>query len=544
MKDDPMSCPLYQSQEAHGQLSLHPGTELAPDSRISCEDSVSITRGPGREFLNKEIRLPSPPAVAMRILEAVRNDSIPIQELVKIISSDPALALKVLRVANSPVYTRSMKVATVRNAITVLGINALKNIALSFVIIDGISAKSRVSYDFESFWRRSITAAVSTEVISKRLRVTYDDLFISALLQDIGSVILSLHMTRRGHEPPYTGAPPFVSLEEERLVYGCDHQEIGYDVLRDWGLPEGICQLVLHHHGGEGSPEELLPKLRILNLANILSSLFHATGSAEDFENFSHSLETLCNATSDEVETLINLAHERTREILSFFEIDSGNMKTCSQILQEANEELGRLNLTYEQMVVELRHAKEKAENLAHELTEANARLRELAYRDPLTGLFNHGHFQELLDRELLRATRYGHSLSLILFDLDHFKRVNDRYGHPAGDIVLRRIGELASENVRGCDYVARYGGEEFGVILPETDTKGSFILAERIRKTIESTQISCGDAHIVATVSIGVATYNPGNNVQSKSQIIAAADRALYESKRLGRNRTCIAQF
>lgn len=544
MKDDPMSCPNHHSQETNGQLSLHPGDNLDLNSRISCEDSVIITRGPVRGSLNRDIRLPSPPAVAMRILEAVRNDRIPIQELVKIISSDPALALKVLRVANSPVYTRSMKVATVKNAITVLGINALKNIALSFVIIDGISAKSRVSYDFESFWRGSITAAVSTEVISKRLRVSHDDLFITALLQDIGSVILTLHMTRLGQESPYTGVSPFTSLEEERVLYGCDHQEIGYDVLKEWGLPDSICHLVLNHHCGDDAPEELLPKLRILNLANTLSSLFHATGSAEDFENFSHSLETLCNATSNEVETLISLAHERTREILSFFDIDSGNMKTCSQILQEANEELGRLNLTYEQMVVELRHAKEKAENLAHELTEANARLRELAYRDPLTGLFNHGHFQELLDRELLRTTRYGHSLSLILFDLDHFKRVNDRYGHPTGDIVLRRIAELASENVRGCDYVARYGGEEFGVILPETDAKGSFILAERMRKTIEDTEITFEGAHISATVSIGVATYNPGNDVKSKSQIIAAADRALYESKRLGRNRTCIAQL
>jgi diguanylate cyclase (GGDEF)-like protein len=480
----------------------------------------------------------------MRILEAVRNDSIPTQELVKIISSDPALALKVLKVANSPVYTRSMKVATVKNAITVLGVNALKNIALSFVIIDGISANSKMTYDFESFWRRSITAAVSTEILSKRMRVSHDDLFISALLQDIGTVILSLHLARQGLEPSLTDPHPLASPAEEKAVYGFDHQEIGYEILREWGLPESICHLVRNHHSAEGGPQELLPKLRILALANTLSSLFHSTASHEDFENFSQALESLCRATRDEIETLIDSAHERTREILSFFEIDPGNMKTCSQILQEANEELGRLNLTYEQMVVELRQAKEKAENLAQELTEANSRLRELAYRDPLTGLFNHGHFQELLDRELVRASRYGHPLSLILFDLDHFKRVNDQHGHPTGDGVLKRIGEMAMDNVRACDYVARYGGEEFGVILPETDAKGSLILAERIRKTIESTEICFNDARIASTVSMGVATYYPGRAVKSKSEIIAAADRALYESKRQGRNRTCLAQF
>lgn len=538
MKDEPMNLPSCHSREHPS-----PGFDRSPLLRPR-EDAMTSLTGTHGGSLRRDIRLPSPPAVAMRILEAVRNENLSTDELVKIISSDPALALKVLRIANSPLYTRSEKVATVKSAIRILGVNALKNVALSFVIMDGITAGSKTSCDFESLWRRSITAAVSCEIISKHMRTNQDDLFISALLQDIGTVILSLHLPGPGAEPYWIEPHAPASLAEEKAIYGFDHQEIGYEILRQWGLPETVCDLVGNHHNGENAPRALQPKLRVLTLANTLSSLFYSSGSHKDLEDFCHNLESLCRTTSGEMEMLINLAHERTREILSYFDIGPGSMKTCSQILQEANEELGRLNLTYEQMVVELRRAKEKAENLAVRLTEANARLRELTYRDPLTGLFNHGHFQELLERELTRASRYGHPLSLILFDLDHFKEVNDRYGHPVGDGVLRRIGELVTGNVRTCDYVARYGGEEFGIILPETDAKGSSILAERIRMAIEDAEIRVSESRIRATVSVGVATVHPLKAVKSKSQIIAAADRALYEAKRQGRNRTCRAQF
>jgi diguanylate cyclase (GGDEF)-like protein len=191
-----------------------------------------------------------------------------------------------------------------------------------------------------------------------------------------------------------------------------------------------------------------------------------------------------------------------------------------------------------------LRQAKESAEKYANELKEVNAKLQELAYRDPLTGLFNHGHFQQLMDREVARATRYSRPFSLILFDLDHFKSINDRYGHPAGDEVLRRVSDIASGNVRQCDYVARYGGEEFAIILPETDTQGALILGNRIRKMIEQTVITVDGIDITCTISVGVYTFNAERNIVSKGTAIANADKALYFSKKNGRNKMTLYKF
>jgi diguanylate cyclase (GGDEF)-like protein len=231
------------------------------------------------------------------------------------------------------------------------------------------------------------------------------------------------------------------------------------------------------------------------------------------------------------------VAHESI-EILSYFDIDPGKMVPYSQLLQEANEELGKLNFSYEQLVMEYKEAKERAETLAQELKSANDRLKYIAYTDELTDLYNHRYFHQLLETEFNRARRYDRPFSLIMFDLDDFKKVNDEFGHLRGDIVLKEMGAHVKRNVRGSDFVARYGGEEFAVILPETDSKGASILAERLRKDIEQMKIVTDGNTINVTISVGVATYMPGSSLRDKSEMIGAADKALYLSKRTGKNK------
>jgi diguanylate cyclase (GGDEF)-like protein len=237
------------------------------------------------------------------------------------------------------------------------------------------------------------------------------------------------------------------------------------------------------------------------------------------------------------LESTIDSVANKSLEILSFFEIESGNMKPFSQILQEANEELGKLNLTYEQLTVELKQAKEKAEKFAHELKDANEKLREMAFRDGLTGLYNHRYFQDLMDNELSRSQRYKKPFSLMILDLDHFKKINDEYGHPVGDIVLKDVSKAIENTIRDSDFAARYGGEEFAVVLPETELRGAAILAERLRKAIEQLEIDTNGCRVDVTVSVGVTCYHPSTAKIEKSEIFTQADNALYKSKNKGRN-------
>ena len=165
--------------------------------------------------------------------------------------------------------------------------------------------------------------------------------------------------------------------------------------------------------------------------------------------------------------------------------------------------------------------------------SEMHDRLERLAVTDGLTGLMNHRKFQERLAEEFLRASRHAAAFSLLLGDIDYFKRVNDTYGHPAGDAVLRAVAGAIAKAARKVDLVARYGGEEFAVLLVQTDVAQAAIFAERIRQAVAELKIVWQAQTIAVTISIGIATA-----VTDAARLIAAADRALYAAKHGGRNR------
>ena len=165
-----------------------------------------------------------------------------------------------------------------------------------------------------------------------------------------------------------------------------------------------------------------------------------------------------------------------------------------------------------------------------------NAKLYELATKDGLTKLYIHRHFRALLEAEITRASRYKHVVSLLMMDIDNFKHVNDTYGHLIGDRVLKEIAVTIKNTVRNIDVPARYGGEEFTVILPETAAKDATIIAERLRKNIESIEIPIDDKVILkASVSIGISEF-PSSATNSE-ELISTADQALYKAKNDGKN-------
>ncbi len=163
-------------------------------------------------------------------------------------------------------------------------------------------------------------------------------------------------------------------------------------------------------------------------------------------------------------------------------------------------------------------------------------RLAAAARTDPLTGLLNRRGFDELLAREIQRSRRTKRPLSLLIGDLDGFKQVNDRHGHPAGDRVLRRAALLLPDGNRATDTAARVGGEEFAVVVPETDEKGAFVLAERLRHTVAA---AFATADPPLTISFGIVSFPSHGNDQE--QLLHRADEALYAAKRLGRNRSVV---
>lgn len=175
---------------------------------------------------------------------------------------------------------------------------------------------------------------------------------------------------------------------------------------------------------------------------------------------------------------------------------------------------------------------------IVQDVTEIAAyenQLIELNIKDPLTGIFNRRHLEARLREEVERHRRHKHGLSLAMIDIDHFKKVNDTYGHPCGDQVLIGVAQAVAGAIRSTDLVGRYGGEEFCCVLPETSIAGAFMLMERIRAKIAAEVFCTNDTNLSVTISIGVAEIGMD---QTGEQLLGSADTALYEAKHSGRNR------
>lgn len=178
---------------------------------------------------------------------------------------------------------------------------------------------------------------------------------------------------------------------------------------------------------------------------------------------------------------------------------------------------------------------------ISHSSVEAryHQEVYQLATRDALTELYNRRHFIEAVDREIARATRHGRPLVMCIIDVDLFKPVNDKYGHIAGDGVLRQLAGIVRRFVRGEDVAARIGGEEFAVMLPETDVESARAFAERLREAVAEDTFVLGGEDKRLTISIGIACLAPGR--EERSPLMEAADAALYRAKDEGRNRVCV---
>ena len=213
-------------------------------------------------------------------------------------------------------------------------------------------------------------------------------------------------------------------------------------------------------------------------------------------------------------------------------------------ILNESGNLEGRIILAYD--ITDRKKLEVALTSTNHELQiqlEENERLRvqlqEQAIRDPLTGVFNRRYLAEALDRETARATRENTPFSLIILDVDHFKKVNDTYGHKCGDLVLKSLASFLVENTRRSDIVCRYGGEEFVILMPDAAVDDARDRAELFRQNFEALSHPCDDKQIRVTFSAGAASFPI--HAGSSESLLVAADEALYRSKAEGRNRVSV---
>ena len=440
-------------------------------------------------------------------------------------------------------YAPTKKIGNIETAVAVLGENVLKNIALSFIITQTFERQKGERFDITRLWRRSITAAVAGQLLSTAIGFKSDDVFITTLLQDIG--IGTMYFCRKNDylavldEKAVTGLP---ATTIERQIFDFDHQEVGSTLLKMWGLPESVYLPIRYHHDVENSPLEMRQLCEVIRTSDRLAAVYCGTNSGRNVRRVKEALSKAFDFKEERALDLIDAVAQKSTEVLSQFSIESQRTLSYSQILEKANEELSRLNFSCQGLLIEFKETQQKAELLASELKSANERLRTAAFRDELTGLYNHRFFQESLAKELASVDRYQHPAALVMLDVDNFKAINDTHGHRRGDIVLRAVGQYLLRTTRASDVAARYGGDEFVILLRETSLEGAKSRAETICSALRDIVIDIEGFKLAITASLGIAGQQPGSQVH-KDTLIDLADKALYLAKKAGRNRVSLPE-
>ena len=485
--------------------------------------------------------LPTLPTVASELLRVTSRDDTLIGDIAALVTNDIALSAKVLKVVNSAYYSFPNQISTIQQAVSILGINAVRSLVLSFSFLKVRKTGLADVFDYEKFWERSLTTAVAAKLLAATIRgLDADILFTAALLQNIGVLILARTLPEnyaqvlgrvREHNDTLT------DVETELL--GITHVEVGYEVANAWGFPAILIAPIRYHHHPEtydGTDTRIRQYCRVTHLADILAGIYYSDKPEECHKAFRQKAVRLLHLDEGAISQVLDQVDAEIQKTGQFFGVNLMELRPIEEILQEANVRLSLLNMSYEQMNRELVTTKVRLQQVAKELEEKNRRLETLANIDGLTEVYNHRYFQETLGREINRSIRYQRPLSLVLADVDLFKSFNDRYGHQTGDFILRETCRAMQNVLRQYDTLARYGGEEFAILLPETTREEAEVVAEKLRKAVADARFAEGKESYGVTISCGVTCMEVGETL-TNSELIERADKGLLSAKRKGRN-------
>lgn len=491
--------------------------------------------------------LPSLPSVAIEVLALAKKDDVSIDELGSVIQRDPALAGKLLSYVNSSSFGIPRQVASLPQAVGLLGIRSVKVMALSFSLVNAVRESESDTLDYEAYWRRSITSAVAARMIARKaLPRMAEESFVAGLLSTIG-IMAADRCAPELYGPILTlsaeSARPLAEVERE--VLGFTHAEMGQALLETWALPPVLSNAVGCANGDgldalDGEDRQIAG---FVCAAAAIASLFCKDVVASDLDSIKARCIEVAAIQESALEEILEHLDERVREVASMLAVNVGETANYAALQVEAMATLAQLSMQAEVDRVDATHKAEQARYESKQLLKERKAILKMAATDSLTGIGNRAAFDQKLKEEWSRATSKRESLALIMLDIDHFKRFNDDHGHRAGDAVLESVGKILAKTVGNFGFVARYGGEEFCVILTGEKPDLVAALAEKIRRAIEASSIDHEGATLRVTASLGAAWTTLDAGIKQPQQLVEAADQQLYVAKKNGRNRVAVNQ-
>ena len=487
--------------------------------------------------------LPTLSTVASTLINITGKEETTVYDISKLIAQDVSLSTKILKVVNSSFYNFPNEVGTIQQAVAILGTNAVRSLVLSFSFLNMERPKHGAGFNYGRFWEESLAAAVASKLIMAKVSDhDPEEAFTVSLLQNLGKLILACAYRDTYDqllEEAAGSEKRLIELENERL--GANHADIGGEAAQRWNFPDSLAIPIIYHHDPDsytGDNSEIKTEIQVVHLAALLANIMYSGKPIDYHAPFRERAQKMFQLDTASIDEILEKANGEVAKAAQYFGLNIEGTASIPEILQQANIELSLLNMSYEQINRELVQSKMQLEKLTAELEEKNTYLEGIANLDGLTQIYNHRYFQESLDKEMNRSIRQENEMSLILADIDNFKKFNDFYGHQAGDYVLREVASLCSGVIREYDLIARYGGEEFVFILPETGQAEALIVAEKIRVAIEQHHFSFEGDDYRVTSSFGVSVFDGTGKPMKKTELIERADKAMYTAKKKGRNR------
>ncbi len=495
------------------------------------------------EQVLKSPNLPSVPSAALRLLELSRDLDSSTKDIVQTIKSDPALAVKILKSANSSYFGFRSEIKTLEQAVPVIGRTVVTSLALSFSISNETVQDGPLKDHYRRYWLKSLVIASAAEKLPQNgSSGLSSELFMAGLLVDLGQLAL-LKVLRSEYvgilDEAANSGRPLTDVEREHL--GFDHAQAGAGLMRQWKLPDQLCTAAERHHSVaecDDCSDENRQLADALFVAGIVGEYFCSPNTAEVLAQLRTVTSERYGLSNDQLDDYLNEVDQRIQEAADLLNTNTDNLPSPADLTAQAMEQLAEISIQADLKKRQADSLTQRMEAERRKLQDQNEKLQEQVFRDPLTGLYNRRFFDEALDHEINRATRQGNGLGILFLDVDHFKNLNDTHGHQFGDTVLMRIGELLPDCVRSSGIAARYGGEEFVVLAIDISEAGLKTLAERIRQAVENEYFQNGVQVVPVTASVGgVVTVPLDDESGLAHRLVESADAAMYESKRRGRN-------
>jgi diguanylate cyclase (GGDEF)-like protein len=479
------------------------------------------------EQLKRAAKLPSPPGTALQILRLAQQEDVSVSEVAEALSSDPALLVRILKYANSALLGMPREITTVREAVVLLGMRSVLMMALSFSLVSARDRRACPEFDFSCFWSRSLAHGVAARHLAGMgSEVFPEEAFTAGLLASIGKLVFAVALPveyaeilrRAGGLTSDTAL-----LEQQR--FGMNYIRAGAELIGEWGIPGRLSNAVRY----QANPKDAVPSSDSMKLATVVCEarpyvdLICGPRPAEDPEAQTAAWEALSDIPELRRLEILKAMQEEYRELAGILSLRYASEREIDHIQTTAGEVLNQLSL---------------AAQLRNDAVEREKKdLQDQAWRDGLTGLATRGAFDHELENRWREAMNTRRPLGLVLLDIDHFKKFNERFGHRTGDTVLRDIAKCITPVCRSVDFVARYAGEEFAIILPNADRLIAASICVSIRRAVEERLAHFQEVGQPVTISLGAVLLPQPSPQHTPAMLLEAAQQQLYRSKDKGCN-------